>query len=162
MIAGILSRMEPTPDFLEVAQRRNSAALIRHDQEFWQQALREHESSGLSLSQFCLERGLAKATFFKWRKVFKQQLHSSLPAPHLDIQSEIQSLPGFLAVPLSATLTRPANELPQFSTRTDAEHHCRDAKLSIKLGGVDVSLTGHYDDRVMRIITERLSGGGFR
>jgi transposase-like protein len=162
LIAGILSRMEPTPNFLEVAQRSNSAPLTRHGQEFWRQAVRDHESSGLSLSQFCLERGLAKATFFKWRTVLRQQLYSSLPTPHQEVQSEIQSLPGFLAVPLSATPTSPAKESPQFSARTDAEHQYRDAKLSIKLGGVDVALTGHYADRVMRIITERLSGGGFR
>ncbi|MDO8449782.1 MAG: hypothetical protein Q7T10_13370 [Rhodoferax sp.] len=46
--------------------------------------------------------------------------------------------------------------------RSDVEHHCSDAKMAIKLGGVDVVLIGHYADRVMRIITERLSGGGFR
>jgi hypothetical protein len=35
--------------------------------------LRDQETSGLSLSQFCLGRGLAKATFFKWSNVLKQQ-----------------------------------------------------------------------------------------
>lgn len=60
--------MEPIPNFLEVTRRRPSAPLIRHGKEFWQQAVRDQETSGLSLSQFCLERGLAKATFFQWRK----------------------------------------------------------------------------------------------
>lgn len=150
--------MQPIPNFLEVTQRRPSAPLIRHGKEFWQQAVRDQETSGLSLSQFCLERGLAKATFFQWRKALKQQAQNGLPAQ----QPETQSLPGFLAVPLGPTHTSSATQSPQVSPRGDAEHHCNDARISLKLGGVDVVLNGHYADRVMRIITERLSGGGFR
>ena len=150
--------MEPIPNFLEVAKRRPSAPLIRHGKEFWQQAVRDQETSGLSLSQFCLERGLAKATFFQWRKALKQQAQNGLSAQ----QPETQSLPGFLAVPLGPMHTTPATQSPQVSPRGDAEHHCNDAKIAIKLSGVDVVLSGHYADRVMRIITERLSSGGFR
>jgi transposase-like protein len=150
--------MEPIPNFLEVAQRRYSAPLIRHGKEFWQQAVHDHEISGLSPSQFCLERGLAKATFFKWRKVLKQQLSGEFLTPHL----QTQSLPGFLSVPLGLTQTSSATQSPQVSTRSDTEPHGSDARMSLKLGGVDVSLSGHYADRVMRIITERLSSGGFR
>ena len=65
--------MEQIPNFLEVAQRRPSAPLIRHGKEFWQQAVHDQKNSGLSLSQFCLARGLAEATFFQWRKALKQQ-----------------------------------------------------------------------------------------
>lgn len=150
--------MKPIPNFLEVTRRRHSAPLIRHGKEFWQQAVRDQETSGLSLSQFCLERGLAKATFFQWRKALKQQTQGDFPAR----QPENQSFPGFLAVPLEPTLTSPATQSPQVSTRSDAEHHGNDAKIAIKLGGVDVVLSGHYADRVMRIITERISSGGFR
>ena len=150
--------MEPIPNFLEVAQRRPSAPLIRHGKEFWQQAVRDQESSGLSLSQFCLERGFAKATFFKWRKALKQQAQNGLLAQ----QPETQSLPGFLSVPLAPMHSTPATQSPRVSPRGDAEHYCNDAKIAIKLGGVDVVLSGHYADRVMRIITERLSSGGFR
>lgn len=150
--------MKPIPNFLEVAQRRPSAPLIRHGKEFWRQAVRDHEASGLNLSQFCLERGLAKATFFKWRKVLKQQTQTARPAPNL----QTQSLPGFLAVPLGSTQSSAATASPQFMARSDTEHHGNDAKIAIKLGGVDVVLSGHYADRVMRIITERLSSGGFR
>ena len=150
--------MQPIPNFLEVAQRRPSAPLIRHGKEFWQQAVRDQETSGLSLSQFCLERGLAKATFFQWRKALKQQAQNGLLAS----RPETQSLPGFLAVPLGPTHTSSATQSPQVSTRSDAEYHGNDAKIAIKLGGVDVVLSGHYADRVMRIITERLSSGGFR
>lgn len=150
--------MQPIPNFLNVAQRRASAPLIRHGKEFWQQAVREQETSGLSLSQFCLKRGLAKATFFQWRKALNQQTQCGLPAQ----QPETQSLPGFLSVPLGPTQTKATTQSPQVSTQSHAEHHGNDAKISIKLGGVDVVLSGHYADRVMRIITERLSSGGFR
>ncbi len=150
--------MEPIPNFLEVARRRPSAPLIRHGKEFWPQAVRDHETSGLSLSQFCLERGFAKATFFQWRKALKQQAQSALSAS----RPETQSLPGFLAVPLGSVQTSGATAPAPLATRSDAERHCNDAKVAIKLGGVDVVLSGHYADRVMRIITERLSSGGFR
>ena len=150
--------MQPIPNFLEVAQRRPSAPLIRHGKEFWPQAVRDHETSGLSLSQFCLERGFAKATFFQWRKALKQQAQSALPAS----RPETQSLPGFLAVPLGSVQTSGATAPAPLATRSDTEHHGNDAKIAIKLGGVDVVLSGHYADRVMRIITERLSSGGFR
>lgn len=149
--------MEPIPNFVEVAQRRPGTPLIRHSKAFWQQAVRDQETSGLSRSQFCLERGLAKATFFKWRKAFKQQAQSALPAS----RPETPSLPGFLAVPLGSVQTSGAAP-PALSTRCDAEHRGSDARMSLKLGGVDVVLNGHYADRVMRIITERLSGGSFR
>jgi transposase-like protein len=131
--------MEPIPNFLEVAQRRPSAPLMRHSKEFWQQAVNDHETSGLSLSQFCLERGFAKATFFQWRKALKQQTQSTLSAP----QPETQSLPGFLAVPLASMHTSAATVAPQSSTRSDTEQHGGDSKISIKLGGVDVVLNGH-------------------
>ncbi len=150
--------MKPIPNFLEVAQRRTSAPLVRHGKEFWQQAVRDHETSGLSLSQFCLQRGLAKATFFHWRKALKRPPQSGLSAQ----QPETQSLPGFLAVPLGPTHTGATTQSPHVAPRSDAEHHSNDAKIAIKLGGVDVVLGGHYADRVMRIITERLSSGGFR
>jgi len=150
--------MKPTPTFFEVAHRRSSAALVRHGREFWQQAVRDHEDSGLNPSQFCLDRGLAKATFFKWRKVLKQQAQCGLSVA----QPQTQSLPGFLAVPLGSTQISAATQSPQVCARSDAEHHGGDAKISIKLGGVDVVLGGPYADRVMRIITERLSSGGFR
>jgi hypothetical protein len=150
--------MESIPNFLEVAQRRPSAPLIRHGKDFWQQAVLDQEASSLSRSQFCLERGLAKATFFKWRKALKQQTLCALPAYH----PQAQSLPGFLAVPLGSTQTSAATQSPQTSTRVDTEHHGNDARTAIKLGGVDVVLSGHYAERVMRIITERLSSGGFR
>ena len=163
-MAGIVSRMESIPNFLEVAQRRPSAPLIRHGKEFWQQAVRDQETSGLSLSQFCLERGLAKATFFQWRKVLTGRFRCSAVRRNglLASRPATQSLPGFLAVPMGPTHTSTATQSPQVSTRSDAEHQCNDAKIAIKLGGVDVVLSGHYADRVMRIITERLSSGGFR
>ncbi len=150
--------MKPIPNFLEVAQRRRSSPLVRHGKEFWQQAVRDQETSGLSLSQFCLERGLAKATFSQWRKALQQQTQCALPAQ----QPETQSLPGFLAVPLGPTHAKATTQPPQVSPRSDTEHHGNDAKIAIKLGGADVVLSGHYADRVMRIITERLSSGGFR
>ena len=150
--------MAPIPNFLEVAQRRPSAPLIRHGKEFWQQAVRDQETSVPSLSQFCLERGFAKATFFQWRKALNQQASNGLPAQ----QPETQSLPGFLAVPLAPMHTTPATQPSQVSPRGDAEHHCNDAKKAIKLGGVDVVICGHSAEHVMRNLAERLSSGGFR
>ncbi|MBC7619624.1 MAG: hypothetical protein H7293_11700 [Candidatus Saccharibacteria bacterium] len=112
--------MKQIPNFLEVAQRRRSAPLIRHGKEFWQEAVRDQETSGLSLSKFCLERGLAKATFFQWLKMLKQQTPCGLPSH----RPETQSLPGFLAVPLGSIQTSAATAPPQLPTRIDAVNGC--------------------------------------
>ena len=56
--------------------------------------------------------------------------------------------------PSATNPAMPANTHPRPSASSDEE--------LVVTGGVDVLLSGHYADRVMRIITERLSSGGFR
>jgi transposase-like protein len=40
--------------------------------EQWRERLAEQQSSGLSVKQFCNERGLSSWSFYKWRKQLRQ------------------------------------------------------------------------------------------
>ena len=50
-----------------VDQRRGS----RSDQ--WRERIAEQERSGISVKQFCKERGLTECSFYAWRKRLAQQ-----------------------------------------------------------------------------------------
>jgi transposase-like protein len=40
--------------------------------EQWRERIAEQQSSGLSVSQFCNERGLSAWSFYKWRKQLRE------------------------------------------------------------------------------------------
>jgi|ERR1700677_1433677 hypothetical protein len=37
-------------------------------EQFWREVLRGHASSGLSVRQYCIDRGVSEASFFAWRR----------------------------------------------------------------------------------------------
>ena len=41
-------------------------------QEFWQQVVARQHTSGLSINRFCVQEGLATATFYTWRRRLEQ------------------------------------------------------------------------------------------
>jgi transposase-like protein len=41
--------------------------------EQWRERLAEHERSGLSVKQFCQERGITQWSFYAWRKRLREQ-----------------------------------------------------------------------------------------
>ena len=41
--------------------------------KYWGRIVREHEASGLTIKQFCGERGIQQTQFYKWRKQLKAQ-----------------------------------------------------------------------------------------
>jgi hypothetical protein len=40
--------------------------------EYWQQILQRQQASGLSIQRFCQQESLATATFFEWKRKFRQ------------------------------------------------------------------------------------------
>jgi transposase-like protein len=40
--------------------------------EQWRECIAEQQGSGLSVKQFCKERGLSSWSFYKWRKQFRE------------------------------------------------------------------------------------------
>lgn len=103
---------------------------------------------------FCQQNGLAKATFFKWRKVLRER--GPLPAP-----SQLNAVGGFLQI--AATASAPALRRPSPASEHLGIAAARvDDCLSVSLGGLDIKLTGQYAERIMRILTQRLGAGAFR
>lgn len=41
-------------------------------QEYWQQTIQRQQASGLSIQRFCRQEHLATATFFQWKRKFRQ------------------------------------------------------------------------------------------
>ena len=41
--------------------------------EQWRERIAEHERSGISVKQFCKERGLTECSFYAWRKRLRTQ-----------------------------------------------------------------------------------------
>ena len=97
-----------------------SGRLPRHGEDFWRQAISDWERSGLSLSKFCEQSGLAKATFFKWRKVLRER--TGLPAP-----DPLYAVGGFLQMASTTTASTLHRATPQ-STEVKP-HHPLYAKL---------------------------------
>lgn len=42
-------------------------------EQFWRQVLAQHRRSGLTVLQFCAERGLSGATFYGWQRELKKR-----------------------------------------------------------------------------------------
>ena len=42
-------------------------------EEQWRERISEHRLSGLSVGQFCQQRGLSEYSFYKWRKRLREQ-----------------------------------------------------------------------------------------
>lgn len=142
------------PSFPIETLSERSGRLPRHGEDFWRQAISDWERSGLSLSMFCQQNGLAKATFFKWRKVLRER--GPLPAP-----SQLNAVGGFLQI--AATASAPALRRPSPASEHLGIAAARvDDCLSVSLGGLDIKLTGQYAERIMRILTQRLGAGTFR
>lgn len=41
--------------------------------EYWREQIAQHERSGLSVAQFCKERGIIEQSFYVWRKRLREQ-----------------------------------------------------------------------------------------
>ena len=108
----------------------------------------------MSLSKFCEQSGLAKATFFKWRKVLQERAGQPAPNP-------LCAVDGFLQ--MAPTTTAPTlHRATPASARMDIPAARVEDCLSVSLGGMDIKLSGQYAERVMRIVTQRLGAGAFR
>lgn len=146
------------PHFLTDAPPRRVGRLPRHGEAFWRQVILDCELSGLSAGKFCEQRGLAKATFFKWRKVLRLQSNQ------VSSQCESHAVGSFLQI---AAVTHPSSlpseatlhDKPDLTTGANRNTH---ENVALTICGVDFRLTGQYAERVMRIITQRLSAGAFR
>ena len=55
----------------ESCVEEGASASAKADQ--WRERLAEHERSGLTVTQFCQERGITQWSFYAWRKRLREQ-----------------------------------------------------------------------------------------
>lgn len=96
----------------------------------WTKTIAEQRRSGLPVTEFCRRRGLAKATFWWWRKRLLRVAPATVVAPPVQ---------RFLALPLVSPV---------------AEH------VEVDLGALRVRLEGAAATRVVDAIIARLGNGG--
>jgi len=46
---------------------------IKERKAYWRERIAEHERSGMSVQQFCKERGVTEQSFYVWRKRLRKQ-----------------------------------------------------------------------------------------
>jgi transposase-like protein len=51
--------------------------------KYWGRIIREHEASGLTIKQFCGDRGIQQTQFYKWRKQLGAKDSGAQPAAPL-------------------------------------------------------------------------------
>jgi transposase-like protein len=66
-------------------------------EQFWRQAVAAFESSGLSVREFCRQRGLHERRFYTWRKSLGLNPVDARPAAPV---SHARPVPGFVPVRL--------------------------------------------------------------
>ena len=67
----------------------------RSDKErFWRRMIRHWRSSGLSARAFCVEQGLAEASFYGWRRTIAQRDAEALRFVPVHVVAEQQPLAG--------------------------------------------------------------------
>ncbi len=56
----------------------------------WRDVFRQFEQANQSIRQFCIERGIHEASFYKWRKTLKRHDSYSSPPPFVPIRVQPQ------------------------------------------------------------------------
>jgi transposase-like protein len=46
---------------------------VKERNAYWRERIAEHERSGMSVQQFCKERGVTEQSFYVWRKRLRKQ-----------------------------------------------------------------------------------------
>lgn len=123
MQAGSVSRIEQAIE-IHGAKRQSE----RHTAEHWAKLTTAQRHSGLTVAEFCRRHGVAKATFWHWRKRLLTQ-HNHLP--------KAKPAPKFLPV----AVVSPAAEA-----------------IEVELGTMRVRLQGAEAARVVSAIVARIGG----
>ena len=77
----------------------------------WQERLENFQSSGLSVDVFCLQEGISRSTFYRW----KEQLKGGIPDSMIvekEARDQAESAEGAAFVPISLKASPVELELP--------------------------------------------------
>ena len=77
----------------------------------WQERLENFQSSGLSVDVFCLQEGISRSTFYRWKEQLKGGISDSMIAER-EARDRAESAEGAAFVPISLKASPVELELP--------------------------------------------------
>ncbi len=77
----------------------------------WQERLESFKASGLEIGVFCLQEGVSKSTFFRWKDRLRDGIPESMLAEKAD-RERAESAEGAAFVPISLKASPVEIELP--------------------------------------------------
>jgi len=77
----------------------------------WQERLKDYQASGLSIDVFCVQEGISKSTFWRWKERLKDGMPDSMVAEKAARQ-QAESADGAAFVPISLKASPVEIELP--------------------------------------------------
>ena len=77
----------------------------------WQERLKSFESSGLDIDVFCLQEGVSRSTFYRWKERLKDGIPGSMLAEK-EARDRAESAEGAAFVPITLKASPVEIELP--------------------------------------------------
>ena len=77
----------------------------------WQERLKSFESSGLDIDVFCLQEGVSRSTFYRWKERLKDGIPDSMLAEK-EARDRAESAEGAAFVPITLKASPVEIELP--------------------------------------------------
>jgi hypothetical protein len=77
----------------------------------WQTRLENFRSSGLSIEVFCLQEGVSRSTFHRWKELLKDGIPDSMTAEK-ESRDRVESAEGAAFVPITLKASPVEIELP--------------------------------------------------
>jgi hypothetical protein len=77
----------------------------------WQTRLESFETSGLAVDVFCLQEGVSRSTFYRWKEQLKDGIPEAISAEK-EVRDRAESAEGAAFVPISLKASPVEIELP--------------------------------------------------
>jgi hypothetical protein len=89
----------------------------------WQERLASFESSGLEIDVFCLQEGVSRSTFYRWKDRLKDGIPDSLLAEK-EARERAESAEGAAFVPITLKASPVEIELPNSVSHLVSGRQC--------------------------------------
>lgn len=126
---------------------RTGKETVWQPRSFWEEHERRRAASGLSISQYCEQHGLARSTLRRWSAQLQGRGNARMQKQPLEAKASA-SPAGFLSVPIVP---------PHSDTGGDA-HDVRPRIEVLTRSGARVRLFGETAERVMQVVMVELAG----
>ena len=115
-----------------------TAVKMNFRKEQWKQLILEHQASGLSINNWCQQRGFKRTTYFYWLRRIRQEACQTLPdsqaiAPVPFVQIGAETAPNTVSNPL-----------------TEAKAISSVVAIRIQLKGADITIPDGTNPRTIR------------